>query len=118
VVHSATKVLGARLSALRREAGLRQAQLAERIDVSTEFVSRMERARTLPSLPTLLALCDALSCTPNDLLAVEPAGGPLAVDLARLVQKLHRVSLGIARDAVGVAESYVDFRRRRPRGRA
>jgi transcriptional regulator with XRE-family HTH domain len=69
------KPLASRLSqniaAQRRALGLTQAQLAERIGVDTETVSRFERGKHLPSLTTLERLAGVLLCTMADLLAEE-----------------------------------------------
>lgn len=68
--------LPARLSkniASRRHAlGLTQAQLAERLDIDTETLSRFERGRHLPSLATLEKLAEQLQTTIAALLD-EPA---------------------------------------------
>lgn len=44
----------------RRERGLNQEQLAEKIDVSRQAVSKWETGEASPDLPNLLALADAL----------------------------------------------------------
>jgi transcriptional regulator with XRE-family HTH domain len=56
----------------RMRAGLTQADVAERIGVATEVYGRMERGRMLPSVPTLLRLCLALRCTPDELMGMAP----------------------------------------------
>lgn len=53
-------VLGANISERRRKLGWTQAELAERIGVDTETVSRFERGNNLPSLQRLEKLADAL----------------------------------------------------------
>jgi transcriptional regulator with XRE-family HTH domain len=45
--------LSRNISARRRSLGLTQAQLAERLGVDTETLSRFERGKHLPSLSTL-----------------------------------------------------------------
>ena len=45
---------------LRRERGLNQEQLAEKIGVSRQAVSKWETGEASPDLPNLLALADAL----------------------------------------------------------
>ena len=58
----------ARLAALRRQKGLSQEQLAERIGVSRQAVSKWESAQCLPETETLAALCTALACSSDTLL--------------------------------------------------
>jgi transcriptional regulator with XRE-family HTH domain len=59
--------LGRRVAELRATAGLTQAQLAERVGVATETVSRLERGATLPSLAKIEALAAALGVELADL---------------------------------------------------
>ena len=54
------KVIGKNLNALRKERGLSQSQLADKIDISTEFISRVERGASAPSLKSLKKIADAL----------------------------------------------------------
>lgn len=56
----------------RNELGLTQAQLAERLDVDSETVSRFERGRHAPSLLTLERLAGLLYTTTGELLAEAP----------------------------------------------
>jgi transcriptional regulator with XRE-family HTH domain len=75
--------LSQNIAARRRALGLTQAQLAERINVETETVSRFERGKHLPSLATLERLAAILLCTMADLLAEErPESGDDAMMLS------------------------------------
>ena len=49
-------MLGARIAALRREAGLNQAELARRLRISPSAVGMYEQGRREPPLDTLVAL--------------------------------------------------------------
>lgn len=60
--------LGFRIREFRNHYGLTQAELAESVGVSTQFIGNLERGRAIPSLDTLLSLCYALDFSPNDLL--------------------------------------------------
>jgi transcriptional regulator with XRE-family HTH domain len=68
--------LAARLSrnmtTRRRALGLTQAQVAERLSLDTETVSRFERGKHLPSLTTLERLAGLLLTTVGELLAEKP----------------------------------------------
>jgi transcriptional regulator with XRE-family HTH domain len=59
-VVSLEKQLGTRIAQLRKRAQITQAELAERVDVATETISRLERGATLPSLARLQAVARAL----------------------------------------------------------
>jgi transcriptional regulator with XRE-family HTH domain len=53
----------------RKERGLTQEALAERADLSSNSVSRIERGLLLPALPTLVAMCNALEIGADAVLA-------------------------------------------------
>lgn len=56
----------------RRALGLTQAQLAERLGVDTETLSRFERGKHAPTLKNLVRLASLLQTTVADLLSEEP----------------------------------------------
>lgn len=58
-----------RIRALRVAAGLTQEQLAERVGIGPQYMSRLERARRVPSLDMIVELAAALNTTPSALLA-------------------------------------------------
>ena len=62
------ELLGARIGDLRKSRQWTQAQLAERIEVEPETISRFERGATVPSLHTLEKLAQSLKVSIGDLL--------------------------------------------------
>ncbi len=68
---SGTPVLfmAGRINELRTNLGLSQAALAEKLDVSTETISRFERGVVMPSLKTLFRLAKILGTSPRSLVA-------------------------------------------------
>jgi transcriptional regulator with XRE-family HTH domain len=64
--------LSSNMTARRRALGLTQAQVAERLNIDTETVSRFERGKHLPSLATLERLSGLLLTTVGELLAEKP----------------------------------------------
>ena len=69
IVDQLRKAIAKETRTRRQARGLTQAALAEEIDVSVEMVSRLERGRCFPSVPTLVALARALGTTPDELLS-------------------------------------------------
>ena len=57
------ELLGATILYTRKQAGLTQAQLAEKVSLSTNHLQRIETAVSVPSLPTLLDIAKALGIT-------------------------------------------------------
>jgi transcriptional regulator with XRE-family HTH domain len=85
------KRIGSQIAERRRLANLTQAQLAERIDVATETISRVERGATVPSVASLARIAAALGCEPYELLVSSTAAAANRVALDRLVAALaHR----------------------------
>jgi transcriptional regulator with XRE-family HTH domain len=71
LVNAVAKSVSIRIRERRHALGLSQSGLAELAGVSPELVSRIERGRCLPSLPTLVTFANVLRTTPNDLLGFE-----------------------------------------------
>ena len=61
------KVLGKRIQNIRLSKKITQEELADSIEISTQFVSDMERGLKKPSVVTLINIMVALSITPNEL---------------------------------------------------
>ena len=62
--------VGASIARLRRERGLTQAELAERINYSDKAVSKWERAESLPDVLTLISLAEQLDTDLNTLIGM------------------------------------------------
>ena len=60
--------IGRFISEKRKEKGLTQMQLAERLNVTDRAVSKWETGRSMPDSSIMLDLCNTLSITVNDLL--------------------------------------------------
>ena len=61
------KMIGNRISELRRNKGMTQAVLAELSEIEPSHISHIERAATKLSLPTLVAIANALEVTLDEL---------------------------------------------------
>ena len=63
------------IAARRKEKGLTQKQLAEKLGISDKTVSKWECGNGFPEVSLLLPLCDELGITVNDLLSAELVPG-------------------------------------------
>ena len=63
------------IAARRKEKGLTQKQLAEKLGISDKTVSKWECGNGFPEISLLLPLCDELGITVNDLLSAELVPG-------------------------------------------
>lgn len=70
------KRIGRQIAARRKELGYRQSFVEEKANLSDKYLSNIETGRSIPSLETLVRLCEALDVTPDYLLlgAVHQSG--------------------------------------------
>ena len=89
--------IGPRLRKARKDRKLTQAQLAEAIDLSNNYISNIERGTSIPSLETFVMLCNALDVTADMMLtdsvyrSSEYLKENIAVKLARCSKKNMRI---------------------------
>ena len=62
------KQIGRNIQRIRQVQNITQAELAEMVHLSVVHISHIETGASMPSLPTLLDICNALEATPNDIL--------------------------------------------------
>jgi transcriptional regulator with XRE-family HTH domain len=67
----------------RRKLGLSQAKLAEKADLSTQYIAMIELKRKFPSPETLEQIAKALEIDTPELFSMPPS-------LARTLKKLHK----------------------------
>lgn len=60
--------LGSRIRSVRRQHGLTQEHLAEKVGISASFLGHIERGTRVASLETLVSLCNVLNVAPEYLL--------------------------------------------------
>ena len=60
---------GQAIQRIRKERGMTQEQLGEKVGVDPNSISRIERGRLIPALPTLIDICNALGTGADSLLA-------------------------------------------------
>ena len=93
------QTFGVRLAALRRERGMTQLELAERMGVTDKAVSKWERDLSLPDAASLPRLAEALAVSMEELMqgTAPLRGSPVrARDVADLALKAVAAAMGIA----------------------
>lgn len=58
---------GENLQSLRKQKRMSQEQLAEKVDVSRQSISKWERGESYPTMNNIMTLCDIFHCRLNDL---------------------------------------------------
>ena len=120
--------LGARVKSVRLARGLTQSKLAERAEMTSDEVSRIERGAREPRFLTIERLAAALGVSPSDLFAgsehAQPASrrhGPpsfLGVDLEPdLAEALAQCARLLARALARRTRQVAPGRRRNAKGR-
>ncbi len=60
--------IGAHLRRRRKKLGMTQTQLAEKCDITEQYISNIERAISIPSIEVILRLAAELDTTPDEFL--------------------------------------------------
>lgn len=61
-------LIGKRVASRRRQLKLTQAELAEKTDLTSKYISNIETAHSIPSIESVMQLCAALDVNPDYLL--------------------------------------------------
>lgn len=89
--------VGTRLKKARIDRKMTQAQLAEEVDLSDNYISSIERGKAIPSLETFIMICNALDVTADMMLTDsvyrtnEYLKESIAVKLARCSKRNMRI---------------------------
>lgn len=81
---------GANLRSLRKSAGLTQLQVATRLGITEQAISRWENNHTEPNMEICAKLCLILGCTLDDLTGHESQ--PLTQDEWEIINQFRRSS--------------------------
>jgi len=96
--------IGTRVTALRAERGLTQEQLARAAGVTKGYVSKIENARSMPPIGTLVRIAHALQVEIAEFLK---PGGDAAEDAASVVRVAERQP--VVRGAIAFGYDYVSL---------
>jgi transcriptional regulator with XRE-family HTH domain len=98
-------IVAQKVKEFRKTAGLTQEQLSEKVDIAPQYLSRLETARRVPSLDTIVDLADALNTTPSALLA-EPQSDVHAERMNRIAAVFSKLA---EEDAAFLESQLVDW---------
>lgn len=105
--------VGARVAGHRKLAGLSQAQLAERVGVTTETISRIETGATRSPLRRIKSIADALGIELHHLFRFRSGKSPEDEAIDRLLRLLSNKTASEIDLAGGIVASAFDYLRRR-----
>ena len=91
-------MIGTRVARRRKELGLTQAKVAERCEISDQYLSNIERAVSIPSTEVIMRLSAALDTTPDEfLVGAARHGGEAWRDVAEELRTLTPGQLDLVR---------------------
>ena len=82
------KKLGSFIAELRKEQGLKQKELADKLSITDKAVSKWETGRGVPDVSILVPLCDILGVSVTELLNGEKSSANIFVDDKDVIKKL------------------------------
>ena len=103
------KLIGSRIKEIREKTGQTQEVLAEKVDITTVYLSKIENGKVSPTLKLLDSICIALDCSLDTVLlnittesssyqderinqlfrACSPAVKPIALDLLKSLSEIQ-----------------------------
>ncbi|MBO7251501.1 MAG: helix-turn-helix transcriptional regulator [Oscillospiraceae bacterium] len=93
------KTLGAKIAQLRKQHGMTQLELAEKMGVTDKAVSKWERDLSCPDISTLPRLAETFSVSVDDLMEVKKeASAPVSqiMPILEIAPKAVALAMGIA----------------------
>ena len=81
--------IGANIAAFRRQQGLTQAELAEKLNYTDKAVSKWERGESVPDVTTLVQVAELFSVTLDELTGFTPAE-PLPPEPVSVTRKVNK----------------------------
>lgn len=93
LMNTIAQQLGHRIARQRRAAGLTQAELAERVGVQPESISRLETGKRTVSLGTMALLSESLGLELHELFRLRPSDSPKDKAMGKLLWFGSRLSV-------------------------
>jgi len=91
-------VIGSRIAHRRKKLRLTQAKVAERCDISDQYLSNIERAVSIPSTEVIMRLAIALETTPDEfLVGTARREGEEWKHVAQMLRGMDEKQLGLAK---------------------
>ena len=92
--------MGSRIKMRRKELHIKQAELAETLEISNNHMSSIENGRQKPSLDTFIRLCDCLNVSPDYLLLGSMHAYNLPQDILDKLRLCSQEDIILARDFI------------------
>ena len=104
-----SKIIGNRIRMIRIDKGYSMEELAEKADINTTHLGRIERGETVPKIDSIEKLVNALGITFEELFRyIQPAagsGGENDTALALLINRLNRLKPAEQKEVLNLFEA-------------
>ncbi len=92
--------MGNRIKIRRKELRIKQAELAEMLNISNNHMSSIENGRQKPSLDTFIQICNLLKVTPDYLLLGNMHAYNIPQDITDKLRLCSQADIELARDFI------------------
>lgn len=99
--------IGERIQACRKKLGLKQETLAEKVEISPNYLSAIERGVKIPKLDTFIRIINALEVSADEIL-VDVINAGTRIKSTQLDEKLNKLPIGERRKILKILEVLVD----------
>ena len=100
-------IMGDRVKELRKKKRLTQEQFAEKIGVSVQYVSEIERGISMPSMQVFVKILEVLDASADYLLRDMVSTGNLYGD-KQIATKLERLAPNQRRTLMAIIDAYIE----------
>lgn len=94
--------MGNRIKTRRKELRIKQAELAEKLNISNNHMSSIENGRQKPSLDTFIRICNILNVTPDYLLLGSMHAYNIPQDIIDKLRLCNQSDIELTRDFVEI----------------
>lgn len=98
------KRIGVRIKECRERAGMTQEQLAEASDISTGYLSSIERGERFPRIENLISILNAMKASANDIF-IDVLDNADLIEASELTKRINALPITEQRRILAVLET-------------
>ena len=102
-MNDSKRLIGLRIMQRRKELGLSQEKLAEKLDISKNHLSNIERGKQIPTTECIFKICNTIGYTPDYYLI----GTPVA-ETDKIVKLIKTLPKDKQQGVIKLLEFYID----------
>ena len=99
--------VGKKIKTKRVALSLNQAQLAENVDLSTDYISKLERGERIPKLPSFVKILNALDLSADEVLS-EHVGKSYVSRMSNYIDRIGTLPVNEQNRIYKLLDAYLD----------